>query len=456
MKTLEFHVENLGPVKNATFSAANLNVICGKNNSGKSFLLHSIYLFLSQWKYQIQVQPKDEHIRSLAESAQVEFDVGDYLPLLNDWIAASTPGFVKELPSMLKKDPARFDGCVFDVSVDPGYAERLAKERFVEGETELVKGCVLKVKKPSGESKVSVQLVNTAKTFPAANVIRLALDIAVLISVVDVLPSPVLLTAERVGTMLYGDDINAFANRDKNKTDADKAKAYIKDAGEAVFGHYPVANSEEIKLLSEMRRSGRSKTWYMQNRDEYKNIYKQFCETVASGVYSKTGDNLMFGTADGEFRVEETSTSVKSLLLLDDYIQYYMRPGSLLMIDEPELNLHLEKQRALVRLLAQIVNKTGAGVAISTHSDTIVREMNSLIALGANSSRFREIMEKHGYVTEECLDVAVVACGVVENGGLDQMPVNARGGFYIRSFDSTIEQISVVQSDIVRLWNDED
>lgn len=449
MKTLDFVIKNLGPVKDATFTASNLNVLCGKNNSGKSFILHTIYLFLSKWRYQLGVRINIEHERELAVKGCVKFNVRDYLPFLNEWLSRSTADFVKNLPGMMKKDSACFTNCSFEVKVDLDYARTLANKQFVEFETELVKGCVLKVSKPSDSLEVDVSLVNTAKEFPAPSVVQLALRLAVMFTVVDVLPRPVLLTAERVGTMLYGDDINAVSNPVAGGAEG---AAYSSLTDKNIREHYPVANLSEIEMLVDMRRSTHEQTWYLQNRQEFKDVYRRFCELVAGGTYSENKGKLYFADKAGTFRVEDASTSVKSLLFIDDYIKARLRPGSLLMIDEPELNLHLEKQRALVRVLAQIVNKTGTGVAISTHSECIVRELNTLIAFGSNISRYGEVMAKHGYNPDECVSSDCIACGVVENGGVEQMPVSPQGGFFIQSFDRTTEEITRIQLDIVRLW----
>ena len=50
------------------------------------------------------------------------------------------------------------------------------------------------------------------------------------------------------------------------------------------------------------------------------------------------------------------------------------------MVDEPELNLHPENQRRMARLFARLVN-VGVKVFVTTHSDYIVKELNTLILL---------------------------------------------------------------------------
>ena len=55
------------------------------------------------------------------------------------------------------------------------------------------------------------------------------------------------------------------------------------------------------------------------------------------------------------------------------YLKHVAAPGQLIIIDEPELNLHPSRQIMMARLLTMLV-KFGLRVMITTHSDYIVRK----------------------------------------------------------------------------------
>ena len=78
--------------------------------------------------------------------------------------------------------------------------------------------------------------------------------------------------------------------------------------------------------------------------------------------------------------IHSTSSSVKSLLLFDAYINFVADQNQILIIDEPELNLHPDNQRKMARFLAMLAN-AGIKVLFTTHSDYIVKELNNLIML---------------------------------------------------------------------------
>ena len=70
------------------------------------------------------------------------------------------------------------------------------------------------------------------------------------------------------------------------------------------------------------------------------------------------------------------------------------------MIDEPELNLHPENQRKMARMLAMLVN-AGIKVFITTHSDYIIRELNTLIMLGKTSQEKLEQIKQQYDIRED-------------------------------------------------------
>ena len=98
--------------------------------------------------------------------------------------------------------------------------------------------------------------------------------------------------------------------------------------------------------------------------------------------------------------MDESSSAVRSLLDVGFYLRHVAKRGDLLMVDEPELNLHPENQRRIARLFARLIN-LGVRVFVTTHSDYIVKELNTLIMLNHDRPGLRRIAERAGYRPEE-------------------------------------------------------
>ena len=71
------------------------------------------------------------------------------------------------------------------------------------------------------------------------------------------------------------------------------------------------------------------------------------------------------------------SSSIKQLAPLLLYLRYRARENDLLIIDEPEMNLHPESQAKLMEALAILVNN-GIHVLLTTHSPYIMAHLNNL------------------------------------------------------------------------------
>ena len=140
-----------------------------------------------------------------------------------------------------------------------------------------------------------------------------------------------------------------------------------------------------------------------------------------------------------------TSSAVKSLFGLWFYLAYQAIPGQILMIDEPELNLHPGKQRQLARLLARLVN-SGINVVISTHSDYIVRELNFLIMLNTrakpNRPRWRQ------YRAEDLLPPEMVGAYLFDRNTITPMLLTEEDGIYAETFDDVIRSMNDQGRDI--------
>ena len=140
-----------------------------------------------------------------------------------------------------------------------------------------------------------------------------------------------------------------------------------------------------------------------------------------------------------------TSSTVKSLFGLWFYLEHQAHKGSILMIDEPELNIHPENQRKIARLFARLVNK-GLNIVISTHSDYIVREINSLIMLSQDANE--HLRKQYKYKPEEILKREQVGAYLFDNHIIEPFSITRDDGIHATTFDDVIEDLNKVNNDI--------
>lgn len=109
--------------------------------------------------------------------------------------------------------------------------------------------------------------------------------------------------------------------------------------------------------------------------------------------------DITYNSVAGKFTVEHTSSMVSELAPLILFLKYLVRPGDLLILEEPESHLHPAAQRQLARGIVRLVN-AGVQVLITTHSDIFVNQINNLMRASYASKRW---LREHGYAPEDTL-----------------------------------------------------
>ncbi len=218
---------------------------------------------------------------------------------------------------------------------------------------------------------------------------------------------------------------------------------------DVIRSRYAAPIARYIDWLNDMTEAQKSKS------DGFHRHAERLKKDLAGGVYRvapRSGD-ISFkpyqrkrdGAGMPELGLHMTSSTVKSLFGLWFYLEYQACPDALLMIDEPELNIHPENQRKIARLMARLVNG-GLRIVISTHSDYIIREINSLLMLSRDDDG--ALRKKHGYEDEEVLKPETVGAYLFDDHKIEPFDIDPGDGIRATTFDDVIEDINEVNDDI--------
>ena len=452
MNTFHIEVKDLGPVKEAQFDASHFNLLCGKNNSGKSICMHTVFCFFKEWRKRIHIQANPDLVENILSGDRAKFDITNYVGKVNPAIQNEMPQFSKSIKSLLNKTSDKFDNCVVKIIMFEDYLLGMAKKVSTNVYLNLNDSYRMRMRKESQSNTVEMWIDDRGNgQYPSRGLVALSVNKMMDFLLIDqILPEPYLLTAERSGSMLYGDDLRSLSFFESQDFKEREIRA-IKE----VNNHYALPYVHELKNIWSLENKMSSMNdmlitdWDKKIRDR---MLKGFSDYVSDGVYEEIDGSLYFrqNGLDESYRLNEVSTSSRSLAQIYYFIRRAVGGNFLLMIDEPELNLHPERQRSLIRLLSLMCGMSGIGIVISTHADIIIRELNTLMALGSAPKKYADIMEKYGYSEEELIRDGDIASGVVEHGVLHQLKtVNTRTGLVIPSFDKTIDKINAVQNEII-------
>lgn len=475
-------LKDIGPIRYTSFELNDLTIICGSNNTGKTYATYSLFGFLDSWKgmlIDIKENPEDITFSNLISSDGICINLKNCIQYTIDYVSRACDIYSKSLYEVFASNESRFKDCEFMIHLEESdFDDALSREYSrtsrvpVMSSSGGLNSATLKFTKKENSSDLFVQfffgledfdLDDLNKQIPPKYIELLVWRTVVNALTDNLIPSPYISSAERTGAAIFRQDLDFARN---NFIDA--IKKYGADDIGAVFQssadfQYPIPVQSNVDFMRSLE-SQSKKDSYIKKNHSY--ILRNF-QNIIGGSYGITKSNVIQYTPSIKksirLSVDDASSSVRSLLDVGFYLKHVAKQGDILMIDEPELNLHPENQRKVARLLASLTN-IGIKVFITTHSDYIIRELNTLILLyqSRDISLEHPVISNEKYTKEELLspqDVNVYRTGkksilVPENkrktsiNTLIECPIDDMG-ISVESFDLSINIMNSIQDFII-------
>ena len=440
----KFSVKNLGAIKSGEFTVKPLTLFCGPNNTGKTWLMYALYAF---WQRTRVVKIRD--IKKMLEGLEKN---GSYLWDISDWLESHAKTYIEEaglvdsdnFSEVFNADEAMFENAEFNWEIDKGlFIQSIINKEFKKHNNK-----VLRFNKPKGSAELEITLVSQdAPTKP-----ELAFHVSFILSQLFLdTPHPFLMPAERNGLHLFFRELRAkrtalLHHASKEKIDLNQLFRDVMKSRYAL----PIADYIDwLNSLSDLQKRN-SSSFHVGAEDVRKNLSRGRYTVNREGDILFRPNKLNRDSSEpapNNMGLHATSSTVKSLFGLWFYLENQANSGDVLMIDEPELHLHPDHQRKLARILAQLVNE-GLWVIVSTHSDYLVREINSLVMLHTDHPEHDTLMEKYEFRNEQLLDKNKVAAYLVDNRKVSGMPVTSDEGIMADTFDKVINDLNDSSNDI--------
>ncbi|MEZ5671265.1 MAG: ATP-binding protein [Thiotrichaceae bacterium] len=413
---IQIQVNNLGALRQATFSLGEITIICGGNNTGKTYATYALFGFLSAWREVFTIEIAENKIKQLLDEGVTHIDVSEYIGQAEQIVAAGCRDYTQRLPKIFAASAERFKDTEFQIFLDAKQVRATGKydrkmraanaELFAiskqEHETDLVVTLLVEKEKVKIPTDVITHFIATALK-------------DILFS--TFFPKPFIASAERTGAAIFRKELNFARNRlleemSQSNKNVDPFQLLFKD-----YQDYALPVKSNVEFVRQLETIAKNESFLTQQHPE---ILANFADIIG-GEYTVTDNDELYYIPKGSKKVkltmDESSSAVRSLLDIGFYLRHVVQPGDLLMVDEPELNLHPENQRRIARLFARLAN-LGIKIFITTHSDYIVKELNTLIMLNHDKPHLKRIAEQEGYQTEELLAADKVKVYIAEKASI--------------------------------------
>lgn len=463
---MKIKVENLGVLKQAEFELGDLTIICGDNNSGKTYATYALFGFLHFWERILKIEVTNQQINDLLRNGILRIDLTDYAKQANRILERDCKEYSEKLDTIFASKSAYFKDSRFQIEL--AMTEKTVIDQTFENKIRSGKAEFLSLTKSEGEKELVVSLLAEREIDDLPyQIIKEMISTVVTEVIFDrFFPKPFIASAERTGAAIFRKELNFARNRlleemSQSSRDIDPLDLLLKSSKDYAL---PVKfNVDFIRKLEDIAKEDSFL------RKEHPEILNQFTFIIGGEYIAGSNDTIYFKPSKQQVKLtmDESSSAVRSLLDIGFYLRHTAERGDLLMVDEPELNLHPKNQRLIARLFARLVN-LGIKVFITTHSDYIIKELNTLIMLNQDRPYLKKIAEKEGYKPEELISpeqarVYIAEKALIQLEGkqrrsqcqtLVPAKIDPEFGIEARSFDETIDKMNEIQDAIV--WGDDE
>ncbi|GBL12324.1 hypothetical protein MSj_03840 [Microcystis aeruginosa Sj] len=462
---MKVKIKNLGILKQAEFSLGDLTIICGGNNTGKTYATYALFGFLDNWR-RLLTEPRfglKEKINQLLSDGVISLDLQEYVQQCESILTAGCKRYIQQIPEVFAANEERFKNVDFQIELN---FDNIQFQDKYEKKISTAIWEIISINKPEDEPYLSITLLTETEKI---NLPVHFLEDIIYDSIQDIIfsqffPRPFIASAERTGAAIFRKELN-FA---RNRLLEEISKNSNFNPRELLFNvsqDYALPVKKNVDFTRQIETIVKKNSFIAEN---HPSILEDFADIIGGQYMITSNDELYYIPKGKKLRLsmDESSSAVRSLLDIGFYLRHEARIGDLLIVDEPELNLHPENQRRIAKLFARLIN-IGIKVFITTHSDYIIKEINTLIMLNHNKPHLKQIAAEEGYRQEELLSANQVKVYIAEKAlkmlkgqkrktkfnTLTPAKIDHEMGIEARSFDTTIENMNRIQTAII--WGEE-
>ena len=459
-RPLTFTFRHLGPIESAELEIGDLTVIAGRNNTGKTYLVYTLYGFLKAWK----TFPPSRPAASAASRSAARYPVFEEisnqaaetghaeLPVAPDVLSHERHAVMRALTRQFSE---KVLSTVFNVSSEEFENASISVQLGAEPLRSTVS--------TDSEDTPSIRYDGTNLSAVVAQPVHPAVLRRLLWSrylrflFPELSPDPFVLSAERFGISLFYRELDFKKAQlvdllqkyeDRKGKDRDFPFVMI-DETVSRYARPVKDNIDYTRSIPDLRK---------QKSDVHDGGFFNDIKKLMNGYYTVSSDAIEFRSAargDRRFAIplHLASSSARGLSDLYFFLRHVAQKNHLLIIDEPESHLDTANQILLARLLARLV-QAGLKVLVTTHSDYIVKEINNLIMLSRSFDKKAGVMRKLKYAKDDCIAPERIRAYVADGGGLTRCRID-KYGIDMPNFDEAIDSINDAANELTSRLMDE-
>lgn len=445
---MNIRIQNLGSIKEACINLnKRLTVFCGPNNTGKTYVSYIIYALTNN-----NMRPThfldDELVKTFVNEGRFDFDIDTQeLFRFREEQVSVIKGTLDSIFGISEEKAKSYFG---DLEISFTSSQEDFDEKLYNEEFQLnlfLNDLEIRVTKSPGQRMATVENVSVHKTITTDYVRYLSYQLVTMIYgclAFYPISNSSIFPVERNSIYTFNKELSIKRNLliDQMQELSANKKLNPWDLLEKRSTRYPLAVRDCLEVADDLVNLQNRKSPYFEFADELEN------ELLKGKVFVSKDGEVQYSSVKAKsikLPIHLSASIVKTLSSLTFYLRHLAKNNDLIIIDEPELNLHPDSQIILTRIFARLINK-GFRLLISTHSDYIIRELNNLIMLSSATDDIAEVAQSLGYKDGEyisCNDVSAYLFNQKGRGKITvkEIPVSDVG-FEVETIDKAIKSLN--------------
>lgn len=446
---MKFNFKNIGFIDKGEMALGDLTIICGPNNVGKTYLSYAIYGFLKHFRSFAEIKIDKEILDKLQVEGVYQLDLSLYAKDATKILDHAGKHFSRFLPRFFNTNDDFFSQALVKFAQDSYTFSQVSAYgsgvKFSGKE-------LIRFSKEKDDPILNILLQSDqSHSIPKEILQRILSEQIASILFIKSIPRPFVITSERTGVSLFYKELDYSKSAILDHL-IDSEKVNPITLLNTLRSRYAEPIKDNIDVVRDYDAVSKQKSPFLQEVSQSASILNALAR-LTGGSFKMLNKQMVYMPRKERGRdklvipIYMASSSIKSLFLMDLYIRHIAIKGDILIIDEPELNLHPDNQRRMACMLAQLVN-SGIKVLLTTHSDFFVREINNLIMLSRSFKGKEEILNQYNIIEQEILKPEQVhAFTVTPRHEIEALQTNEYG-IDLRLFDEFIQDANKMADDI--------
>ncbi|MFV8366219.1 AAA family ATPase [Flavobacterium sp. XS1P27] len=447
---MKIQIKELGAIKEATIDLSKkLTVFCGPNGTGKTYMAYVLYAITKLNNKSIGIRLDEEILKNLVEDNSVKMPIDTNL--IWNFRAKEVENIKENLWNLFAIPEAKSKD--FFAKTEINILE--TREEFqnkINGlaidETIKLFDYSFTLKKDSKKDEIlitiSESLIKDKEFYNFMEIVFLSRLYSIL--AFNPITSSTIFPVERNSIYTFSNELSIRRN---------DALEHIQAITNKDFNLFDLVFKRTTRYPQPIR-DGLEVAEDLSNIEQRNSIdYYEFAEEIETEllngkvIINKDGNVEFISKKAPKVKLSfhQSSSIVKTLASLVIYLKYRAVKNDLVIIDEPELNLHPDNQVKFAKIISRLINK-GLRLVISTHSDYIIREFNNLIMISSHNKDVESVSKKFGYRDDEFLKISDVGAYMFnyKNEKAKQTEIKSikidQNGFEVSTLDNTIEELN--------------